>query len=201
MGLVEVGVGLIPAGGGTTELLFRFAERARAVRRGRSVRGGEARVPADRDGDDEHERARGAKARLPARRRSDHDEPRPADRRRGGARARPRAGLRARRCRARSPRWARRRSATCSTPCGRCTKAGRSPTTRCGSRTSWRTCSPAATARRASVTEQDILDLEREAFLRLLGTKETQERMQYTLKTGKPLRQLTLQRSMRMIAS
>jgi 3-hydroxyacyl-CoA dehydrogenase len=38
------------------------------------------------------------------------------------------------------------------------------------------------------VTEQDILDLEREAFLRLLGTKETQERMAYTLKTGKPLR-------------
>ena len=38
------------------------------------------------------------------------------------------------------------------------------------------------------VTERDIFDLEREAFLRLLGTKETQERMQYTLKTGKPLR-------------
>jgi 3-hydroxyacyl-CoA dehydrogenase len=38
------------------------------------------------------------------------------------------------------------------------------------------------------VTEQDILDLEREAFLKLLGTKETQERMAYTLKTGKPLR-------------
>jgi len=38
------------------------------------------------------------------------------------------------------------------------------------------------------VTEQDILDLEREAFLRLLGTKETQERIAYTLKTGKPLR-------------
>jgi 3-hydroxyacyl-CoA dehydrogenase len=39
-----------------------------------------------------------------------------------------------------------------------------------------------------TVTEQDILDLEREAFLRLLGTKETQERIGYTLKTGKPLR-------------
>jgi 3-hydroxyacyl-CoA dehydrogenase len=39
-----------------------------------------------------------------------------------------------------------------------------------------------------SVTEEDILGLEREAFLRLLGTKETQERMRYTLKTGKPLR-------------
>jgi 3-hydroxyacyl-CoA dehydrogenase len=38
------------------------------------------------------------------------------------------------------------------------------------------------------VTERDILDLERDAFLRLLGTKETQERMQYTLTTGKPLR-------------
>jgi 3-hydroxyacyl-CoA dehydrogenase len=37
-------------------------------------------------------------------------------------------------------------------------------------------------------TERDILDLEREAFLRLLGTKETQERMAYTLRTGKPLR-------------
>lgn len=39
-----------------------------------------------------------------------------------------------------------------------------------------------------TVTEQDILDLERDAFLRLLGTKETQERIAYTLKTGKPLR-------------
>lgn len=38
------------------------------------------------------------------------------------------------------------------------------------------------------VTEDDIFALEREAFLKLLGTKETQERMQYTLKTGKPLR-------------
>ena len=38
------------------------------------------------------------------------------------------------------------------------------------------------------VSEQDILDLEREAFLALLGTKETQERIMHTLKTGKPLR-------------
>ena len=38
------------------------------------------------------------------------------------------------------------------------------------------------------VTEQDILDLEREQFLMLLGTKETQERIAFTLKTGKPLR-------------
>jgi 3-hydroxyacyl-CoA dehydrogenase len=41
---------------------------------------------------------------------------------------------------------------------------------------------------RREVSEQDILDLERDAFLRLLGNKQTQERIQYTLKTGKPLR-------------
>ena len=39
-----------------------------------------------------------------------------------------------------------------------------------------------------TVTEQDILDLERESFLKLLGTKETQERIAHMLKTGKPLR-------------
>ena len=38
------------------------------------------------------------------------------------------------------------------------------------------------------VSEQDVLDLEREAFLSLLGTKETQQRIQHMLKTGKPLR-------------
>jgi 3-hydroxyacyl-CoA dehydrogenase len=38
------------------------------------------------------------------------------------------------------------------------------------------------------VAEQYILDLEREAFMSLCGEPKTQERMQYTLKTGKPLR-------------
>ncbi len=38
------------------------------------------------------------------------------------------------------------------------------------------------------VTEQHILDLEREAFLSLAGTPKTQERILHTLKTGKPLR-------------
>ena len=40
----------------------------------------------------------------------------------------------------------------------------------------------------SEVTEQYILDLEREAFLSLCGEPKTQERMQYTLKTGRPLR-------------
>ena len=38
------------------------------------------------------------------------------------------------------------------------------------------------------VTEQYLLDLEREAFKSLCGEKKTQERIQYTLKTGKTLR-------------
>jgi len=38
------------------------------------------------------------------------------------------------------------------------------------------------------VSEQYLLDLEREAFLSLLGERKTLERMQHTLKTGKPLR-------------
>jgi 3-hydroxyacyl-CoA dehydrogenase len=38
------------------------------------------------------------------------------------------------------------------------------------------------------VSEQYLLDLEREGFKSLCGEKKTQERIQYTLKTGKPLR-------------
>jgi 3-hydroxyacyl-CoA dehydrogenase len=38
------------------------------------------------------------------------------------------------------------------------------------------------------VSEQYLLDLEREAFLSLCGQKKTQERIAFTLKTGKPLR-------------
>jgi 3-hydroxyacyl-CoA dehydrogenase len=39
-----------------------------------------------------------------------------------------------------------------------------------------------------SVPEQYVLDLEREAFVSLCGERKTQERMAFTLKTGKPLR-------------
>jgi 3-hydroxyacyl-CoA dehydrogenase len=38
------------------------------------------------------------------------------------------------------------------------------------------------------VTEQYILDLEREVFLSLCGEAKTIERIKHTLKTGKPLR-------------
>jgi 3-hydroxyacyl-CoA dehydrogenase len=42
--------------------------------------------------------------------------------------------------------------------------------------------------RPGTLTEQQLLDLEREAFLSLCGERKTQERIAHTLKTGKPLR-------------
>jgi 3-hydroxyacyl-CoA dehydrogenase len=39
-----------------------------------------------------------------------------------------------------------------------------------------------------NVSEQYLLDLEREAFLSLCGYEQTQQRIEYMLKTGKPLR-------------
>jgi 3-hydroxyacyl-CoA dehydrogenase len=39
-----------------------------------------------------------------------------------------------------------------------------------------------------TVSEAYLLDLEREAFLKLCGERKTLERIAYTLKTGKPLR-------------
>ncbi|HMS09599.1 MAG TPA: hypothetical protein PKE66_08955, partial [Pyrinomonadaceae bacterium] len=40
----------------------------------------------------------------------------------------------------------------------------------------------------AYVSEQYLLDLEREAFISLCGERKTQERIAAMLKTGKPLR-------------
>ena len=40
----------------------------------------------------------------------------------------------------------------------------------------------------AIVSEQYLLDLEREAFLSLCGEPKTQARMEHMLKRGKPLR-------------
>ncbi|MCI0388445.1 MAG: 3-hydroxyacyl-CoA dehydrogenase/enoyl-CoA hydratase family protein [Acidobacteria bacterium] len=45
-----------------------------------------------------------------------------------------------------------------------------------------------ALTRPTRVSEQYLLDLEREAFVSLCGTKATQERIAHMLKTGKPLR-------------
>jgi 3-hydroxyacyl-CoA dehydrogenase len=44
------------------------------------------------------------------------------------------------------------------------------------------------TSPRVKVTQQQVLDLEREVFMSLCGEQKSQERMQHMLKTNKPLR-------------
>jgi len=51
-----------------------------------------------------------------------------------------------------------------------------------------RTLSGGAVPPGTTVSETEMLELEREGFMRLLGERKTLERMQYILKTGKPLR-------------
>ena len=85
MGLVEVGVGLIPGGGGNMQLLRNvYGPYSQAEgRRPAAVR--EEGLPADRHGQGGDERGRGARGRLPPGHRRHQHEPRPAARRRQGA--------------------------------------------------------------------------------------------------------------------
>ena len=187
MGLVEVGVGIIPAGGGTKELLFRFTEELsrydeadpfEAVKRAFKMiamattstsaldakklgflRDGD-RISMNRDhllGD--------AKARVLELAR-DYIAPPP---RRIRALGREAIGN------LEYALWAMREAGQASEHDVRIGRAlarvlagGDGPP--------------------RDVSEQDVLDLEREAFLSLLGTRETQQRIEAMLKTGKPLR-------------
>ena len=76
IGLVEVGVGLIPAGGGTKEMLARAAEALGAA--GRPAARQPARLRDDRVREGRDQRGRRAAHRLPARRGWHLDEPRAA---------------------------------------------------------------------------------------------------------------------------
>jgi 3-hydroxyacyl-CoA dehydrogenase len=187
MGLVEVGVGLLPGGGGTKELLMRFtaelsnyeeADYFAAVRRAfkliafatTSTSALDARMLGFLRGTDrismnrDHQLA-DAKQRvldlapgyLP-----------PAPRM---VRALGRAGL----GNLEYALWAAKEAGQAS-----------DHDVRVGRAVAYVLCGGDGSER--DVTEQDLLDLEREQFLSLLGTKETQERIAYTLKTGKPLR-------------
>jgi 3-hydroxyacyl-CoA dehydrogenase len=187
MGLVEVGVGLIPAGGGTTELLFRFttelvpyveADPFEAVRRAFQLIGtattstsaldarrlgflrAEDRITMNRD------RLLADAAARVADLASDYVTPLPRTITAMGNEALGNLMYAV---------WAMREAGQITDHEVRIARelayvltGGDGPP--------------------RPVAEHDILDLEREAFLTLLGTKETQERMQYTLKTGKPLR-------------
>ncbi|MFI5256067.1 MAG: 3-hydroxyacyl-CoA dehydrogenase/enoyl-CoA hydratase family protein [Gemmatimonadales bacterium] len=187
IGLVEAGVGLIPAGGGTTELLFRFtkelepyeeADPFEAVKRAfkiiamatTSTSALEARAlgflrPMDRITMNRDRLIADAKARVLD---LAIDYVAPAPRTIGALGKEGLGNLQ-------YAGWAMREG-------GQITDHE----VRIARELAYVLCGGDGPPR--VVTEQDILDLEREAFLKLLGTKPTQERIAYTLKTGKPLR-------------
>jgi 3-hydroxyacyl-CoA dehydrogenase len=187
IGLVEAGVGLIPAGGGTTELLFRFtkelepyeeADPFEAVKRAfkviamatTSTSALEARAlgflrPMDRITMNRDRLIADAKARVLD---LAIDYVAPAPRAIGALGKEALGNLQ-------YAGWAMREG-------GQITDHE----VRIARELAYVLCGGDGPPR--VVTEQDILDLEREAFLKLLGTKPTQERIAYTLKTGKPLR-------------
>jgi 3-hydroxyacyl-CoA dehydrogenase len=187
MGLVEAGVGLLPGGGGTKELLVRFTGELQhyedvdlfaAVKRAfkliafatTTTSAFEARAygflrESDRISMNRDQQITDAKARV-------------LDLSRGylpplerTVRALGREGL----GNLEYALWAAREAGQAS-----------AHDVRVGRAIAYVLCGGDGAAR--DVTEQDLLDLEREQFLSLLGTKETQERIAYTLKTGKPLR-------------
>ncbi|MDI3340309.1 MAG: 3-hydroxyacyl-CoA dehydrogenase NAD-binding domain-containing protein [Sphaerobacter sp.] len=186
-GLVEVGVGLIPAGGGTKELLFRFtrelapyaeADPFEAVRRAFTLIGMaqtsgsalEARAmgflrPGDRITMNRDRLIADAKAAVLSLA-PDYVPPVP-----GTITALGRDAL----GNLRYAAWAMREAEQIS-----------DHDVAIGEALAYVLCGGDGPPR--TVTEQDILDLEREAFLKLLGTRKTQERIAHMLKTGKPLR-------------
>jgi 3-hydroxyacyl-CoA dehydrogenase len=187
MGLVEVGVGLLPGGGGTKELLFRFMEDMQvypeadpfeAVRRAfgliamatTSTSAPEARNLGflrreDRISMNRDTLVADAKARVldlaP-----DYVTPPPKTIRAMGTEALGNLHY---------ALWAFQEAGQAS-----------AHDVRIGHEVAYVLCGGDGPPR--EVTEQDVLDLEREAFLKLLGSKETQARIDAMLKTGKPLR-------------
>jgi 3-hydroxyacyl-CoA dehydrogenase len=187
MGLVEVGVGLIPAGGGTTELLFRFASELtpyaeadpfEAVKRAfqviamatTSTSASEAKKigflrSMDRISMNRDRLLADAVARV-VDLSPDYVAPLPRTIVALGKEGIGNLSYAA---------WAMKEAGQISDHDVRIAKE-----------LAYVLCGGDGPAR--TVTESDIRDLERDAFLRLLGTKETQERIEFTLKTGKPLR-------------
>lgn len=189
IGLVEVGVGLIPAAGGCKELIVRYTGNApadvtfdpnpfifkafeRIAMAQVATSGGEAQAwgylrPTDRlvlDHD-----ARLFEARRLARGLADAGwtPPSPITAPAGGANAR--GALEAKLQEMSEAGWATPHDVTVGKALARVLTGGDVP---------------AGT----QLTEQQFLDLEREAFLSLCGEEKTRERIQHMLQTGKPLR-------------
>ena len=195
MGLVEVGVGLLPGGGGCKEMLLRALDSANAVRpggRGESVEMMEALKRTF----ETVAMAKVSTSAVEARNLaflSDGDEI-TMNRERVLSDAKARAKDLARGYRAPSPRTdipAPGESVLATLKLGvHLMRQGEfisDHEVKIGNKVAEVLCGGAVSPG-TPVSEQYILDLEREASKSLCGEKKTQERIQYTLKTGKTLR-------------
>ena len=191
MGLVEVGVGVIPAGGGCKELLARWQAM---IARGRAVRASRHAFEVIAVATVATSAARRAAVRLPQ-----ASDAVTLDRERLLADAQGRRAARwPTRSRVASGSRRRRRPSACPASVAGWRWSSQVDNLRLQGKVSEHDavvagklayvltggeCSPLDVLDRAG-----LLDLEREAFVSLCGMPKTQARMEYTLKTGKPLR-------------
>jgi 3-hydroxyacyl-CoA dehydrogenase len=188
MGLVEVGVGLVPAGGGTKELALRAVDRCIGVPDADAF-------PFLKDAFEKIAFAKVATSGLEAHkmfltpadsisRNPDHliEDAKQV------ALGLARAGYRAGRPRLDVPALGRPALATFKIGIHNVLKGGRISEHDALIATKVATILCGGDRTPGLVSEQHYLDLEREAFLSLLGTKKTRDRIQHMLKEGKPLR-------------
>ena len=194
-GLVETGVGLIPGGGGCKEMLLRAISAAEAVKA--DVRGDSADIIETLRNVFEtiawqgfHFGGAGTQLAAAERRRCDHHESQPvAD---GCENPGTPAGAR----RLHRSGDAHEHSGS-RHQCLRHAEVWRLPVARAGYASEHDAKVATHVAKILSggdimpgtpLTEQHLLDLEREAFLSLCGERKTLDRIAFTLKSGKPLR-------------
>ena len=187
MGLVEVGVGLLPAGGGTKEMLCRALDRAGAADPFPFIQSAFETIGFGKVSTSAPDARRLGYLREPDgitmnRERLLEDAKR-------DALSLARAGYQAAAPRARLPVGGPDTYATMALGLHLAHRAGRitDHETIIG-RTIARVLAGGDVPHKTMVTEQALLDLEREGFLSLCGERKTLERMAYTLRTGKTLR-------------
>ena len=191
IGLVEVGVGLIPAGGGTKEML------ARAVRRPAAARTADLLPFVQRvfetigfaQGLDERRRRAQLGLSRATRTRITMNRERLMADAKALALERVREGYQTPAARTAIPVGGEGVLAALKLGVHLAWRAGRiSDHDAVVGRALAHVLAGGALPQQTTVSEQYLLDLEREAFLKLCGERKTLERIQHTLKTGKPLR-------------
>jgi len=187
MGLVEVGVGLLPAGGGTKEMLMRAVDGSTpgeafpAIQKAFETIGfGKVSTSAA------HAQQLGYLREADA---VTMNRVRVMDDAKRDALARARSGYQPAVARTAVPVGGADTFATLSLGIHLAWRAGRiSDHDATIGRHIARVLAGGDVAHRTTVTERQLLDLEREAFLKLCGEPKTLERISHTLKTGKTLR-------------